>query len=597
MRKKTIALLVIFAVIASIGIVVASTTPTFNHPGFQTRGWDIEMNNLNLTDAYNVSSQYATISENLTAKTGRTATVTVAASDSSATSKAQADYVCNGFDDQDTINTAINSISSSYGEIALLEGTFNCTDYVRMTKNNISLTGHGAVLRLADNSDYVGILLIIANNTRVIGLTIDGNKANQVHEVHAIRVGSVANTKNYQISLCHIHHASGDGIEVVGPTTNVKITNNIFHDCLEQEVHIDGGINIIIANNIMYNDECDAISVTATLYKMENITISNNLVYGSKYGINIDAEWGTKPVNNVRIIGNQIFENTYEGIFIGENASSISVIGNTIKDNGRFGIKSRSNSISISDNLIQNNVDGGIFISGTTSSTRGIVQINNNKILNHIHSTTSCGGICVYTPQSTSKVIIDSNTIFNNDRYGIYLKDSCHFIQITGNHIYNNSQTSSDTYTGIHGWATSDFNNTIIMNNIIDGGGNHRFGIYLNGASGKFKNLSIINNIITNSASGSIYLNFNRIENATFDCRHNTGYITENSGSSSVANNSIIAHGCSATPTSVTLTSTNASNIVAATTVNSTHITIGMQDYTSNIVTATETIYWYAKVR
>jgi len=55
----------------------------------------------------------------------RTATVVVAASDASAKSKAQADYVCDGTDDQVEIQAAIDSLPDGGGTIYLTEGHFN----------------------------------------------------------------------------------------------------------------------------------------------------------------------------------------------------------------------------------------------------------------------------------------------------------------------------------------------------------------------------------------------------------------------------------------------------------------------------------------
>lgn len=77
-----------------------------------------------------------------THKITRSATIVVAASDSSAKSKAQADYVCDGTADNVQIQAAIDSIVGSGGEILLLEGNFVLDDDVDVY-GKISISGMG----------------------------------------------------------------------------------------------------------------------------------------------------------------------------------------------------------------------------------------------------------------------------------------------------------------------------------------------------------------------------------------------------------------------------------------------------------------------
>jgi hypothetical protein len=59
--------------------------------------------------------------------TGRESTITVAASDSSPQSRIQADYVCDGIDDQVEIQAAIDAVvANGAGTVVLSGGTFNC---------------------------------------------------------------------------------------------------------------------------------------------------------------------------------------------------------------------------------------------------------------------------------------------------------------------------------------------------------------------------------------------------------------------------------------------------------------------------------------
>lgn len=77
----------------------------------------------------------------LNAPTGRGATLVVAASDATATEKAQADYLCDGTADNVEIQAAIDSLASN-GHIYLTEGNFTLTDTVNL-KSDIKITGSG----------------------------------------------------------------------------------------------------------------------------------------------------------------------------------------------------------------------------------------------------------------------------------------------------------------------------------------------------------------------------------------------------------------------------------------------------------------------
>ncbi|PKL62076.1 MAG: hypothetical protein CVV31_07750 [Methanomicrobiales archaeon HGW-Methanomicrobiales-2] len=69
------------------------------------------------------------------------ATLTVAASDSTELSKNQADYVCDGVDDQAEIQAALAALPAG-GTVALTEGTFNCAGVIAPA-GGTTLSGQG----------------------------------------------------------------------------------------------------------------------------------------------------------------------------------------------------------------------------------------------------------------------------------------------------------------------------------------------------------------------------------------------------------------------------------------------------------------------
>ena len=130
-------------------------------------------------------------------------------------------------------------------------------------------------------------------------------------------------------------------------------------------------------------------------------------------------------------------------------------------------------------------------------------------------------------------------------------------------------------------------NNVTISDNIIDATGGSAVRI----SGGTANNVTFSNNNIT---AASTYINGSVPANAKFF--HNRGYITENGGTSSVANGGTISHGLSTTPTKYTVTPNVAGRVVAVTTVSSSTLTIALQDNAGTAVSSAENVVWYAEV-
>ena len=78
------------------------------------------------------------------------AAVVVASRDSSG--KGRADVVCDGTDDQVEIQEAIDALPSSGGAVELLQGTFNFSDDLEITKSNVTIRGAGKSTVLRHNA-------------------------------------------------------------------------------------------------------------------------------------------------------------------------------------------------------------------------------------------------------------------------------------------------------------------------------------------------------------------------------------------------------------------------------------------------------------
>ena len=145
------------------------------------------------------------------------ATFIVAAADS--LHKERADFVCDGVDDQEEINNAINSLPAGGGRVVLLEGTYHLTAPIKILKSNVVLEGNGwnTELFLEDGSDCnmieIGDGATSLKSVVVRNMHLDGNKANQ-SAGHGIYVHGASGYEIYDVLIenCLIQETYGNHI-------------------------------------------------------------------------------------------------------------------------------------------------------------------------------------------------------------------------------------------------------------------------------------------------------------------------------------------------------------------------------------------------
>lgn len=601
-------------------------------------------------------------SANIELPTGRATTITVAAYDSSDTSKAQADYACDGTDDQIEINNAL-----SIGSTLLMEGNYSAyniqvPDYTTLQGSgfNTKITlPNGATGPIITNSDHssgnIGIIikdLFVDGNdagatTYSQGVQINNSQYCEIINVWAqnCKEGPVRNQRGVGIMICNgttdavvrgcfATDNGHEGIAVRAPSERISIIG-----CVAWSNDIEGiqvateGVNntecsdIIISGNLVYNHTSyGGITVHGrTLNPHRRISVTNNIVRTAGSGILFYMS-GDSGIDGQHVISNNIISDirthndgiTVDGcdnVIVSDNIiedvdlhginleqSKFSIVSNNIIKDANFdGIYLReSNFNTISDNTINSSGDCGIDLeeSAYCSVTGNMVYNSIDHGIRVGSSSNNCelsdnlfysnnGGITIMVSKYAN---IIGNYVTQNDKNGILLSNSNHS-NIIGNYIIDNNQENDTEFHGIFLYNDTDY--AYVSDNVVyltDSATGHEYGMSV-GASED-------HNIIKDNNLQQSGKNTNLADSGTDTIiRNNIGYTTENSGSSSVANNSAIAHNCDDTPTNIILTSTNASNIAAATAVNSTHITVGMQDYAGNVVTTPETVYWYAEVR
>lgn len=185
--------------------------------------------------------------------------------------------------------------------------------------------------------------------------------------------------------------ASGSGVIVTVQSDNVTIKNLTFRNS-GTDIAANGGIMILgvdgctIENNIISNN-ANGIGLLSS----DNNTVKDNSITSSlRYGIVSDASpyTATIPSLSNTISGNIITFSGRDGIYVGQDSNTNTIISNTIsgttgttegsnfEGNGIYFWKSSENTVT--SNSILNNIRYGIELMGSSNNTFTTNKINGN---------------------------------------------------------------------------------------------------------------------------------------------------------------------------------------------------------------------------
>ena len=324
---------------------------------------------------------------------GVSATITIAASNSLPQSKANATYVCDGVDDNVEIQAAIDSLPETKedtggGSIQLLEGTFNIGATIKFYDKAVSLIGTGrySTTLMFQNKANDDMLLIGTGAKhgmppgRLAHLTLNGNsrfqtkgsgiwmKSGDMMVIEDVRIydfkengillkgvspsirPSVGSIEN-----CRIEYNKKNGI-YIGPGSEGWIIRGNwigdngtlgepYHGIFIQAVHgvpaeakqPGGASNAhIIANNLIWQNECTQICIDGGGHGGAHIVISDNVILSSPYE-NIKIYDGTHLVT---ITGNNIMSASESGIGAAPHIT-LSKASHVVVSNNAFASPSR----------------------------------------------------------------------------------------------------------------------------------------------------------------------------------------------------------------------------------------------------------------
>ena len=249
---------------------------------------------------------------------------------------ADCDYLCDGTADQTEINNAITALPATGGEIVILDGTYNITAKINVTKNNVSIVGNGnatILKRMYDSSTGEGVITLTSRSgCKIANLQVDGNKT------------SYTSSNNYGIYL----NTSSSHNTVTGNTCN----NNSYGIYLNSSSD-----NTITGNTCNNNNSCSIYLRTSS----DNNTVTGNTCNNNGTGIYL-----YKASNNT-VTGNTCNNNNSYGIYLGFSSNN-TVTGNTCNNNGT-GIRLYSSSNNTVTGNTCNNNDSGIFLGSSSNNT------------------------------------------------------------------------------------------------------------------------------------------------------------------------------------------------------------------------------------
>ncbi len=508
----------------------------------------------------------------------RSATFVIAASDSAPASKKQADYVCDGSNDLEIINTALASAAG--GSVFLHAGTYtkiNLTE-ISIPSNTALIMASNAILKFGNGLTGANPAMISCSyveNVTIQGGIIDGNKTNQATTgiaamgikfigVSDSRISNVLiknigtpeslsgygiylNTSSYNvIDSCVISGCKRENLVLFSSSNYNTVSKIKSTDSEDRGFVIHRGEYNVISECVSYNDTNGGIQLQPyDDRKARGNIITNNVINTTANGILFNGQSGGE------CMGNYVYNATTEGIQVSSEDENCIISNNTID--------SCTTGIGIYDGL-NNHIVGNTVVNSTgilSTKTAGIMCASSNISISENTISNGAGvGILLYSSSQKSNISVKNNNIVGSGGSGIFVRGVLSDVFIESNYLRDNAKSAEAGFiNGITLYGTND--RVFINRNSIYGGSAQLFGIRIHSTASLNTNVFIRDNILDDSGlDGKVRDNTN---SATFF--NNTGYTTENSGTSTITagqTSVTVTHGLAATPTRVQVTPTTA---------------------------------------
>ncbi len=271
----------------------------------------------------------------------------VAASDAAEKTKDEADYVCDGVDDQAEINAALAACVTGGGKVVLSEGNFNLSSSILVETEAVTLQGSGTGQRNGATQQGFGtrinvtagltgaaILVQAAANVRPLygvtlrDFTIDGwLLGTEVDGVHM-------RSNRSHIDHVHVHRVTGHGIRLHGyQSPHWDTYDSVVTFCQMGDNTLSGmffdedSADCHLVSTIMYNNGDNVIIGAAS----QQIT-SCHMYNGDRYNIFFNGSGSRTKILNCKIEGSGSHAINIDSTNGGY--SDIQITGNGFSTNG-----------------------------------------------------------------------------------------------------------------------------------------------------------------------------------------------------------------------------------------------------------------------
>lgn len=286
---------------------------------------------------------------------------------------------------------------------------------------------------------------ILVSNCRFFGTNLYGTA------MPVVPPGDVAGNSQFAITLArssravisnNMFYQTGSGVQVGEPSSNISIVGNSMIDMLEQHgCYIQTPQGIVVSGNTIDGTEFTGIKsqfgATTVVGANSSMSFTGNVVMNATgNGINV-LNTGADPTvlaKNVTITGNAIYDAASDAIDVNHVENAI-IANNTIRA-GRSGIVFANGvNVNISDNVISNVDEIGIWVNQINNGVCKRVKITSNTIVDPCRdatSTTNFGirfGAASSVTETCEEILLDGNYIEDTGgsplmRYAVYVQNS-----------------------------------------------------------------------------------------------------------------------------------------------------------------------------
>ena len=397
------------------------------------------------------------------------------------------------------INAAITDMGANGGTMGVRDGTYSLTAKVSLASAVKLILARQAIMTLA----YDGTMFELSGVTRA---GIYGGYLTGVKGTYAAGQGIVITATSYRCDVenAYVTNFGARGIDVEASSQN-NIIGNYVYDVDDEGIFLhESSWNNVQGNHVNTTGKHGIVSTEGSYNTIANNRVFNaggNYVAGYAHGIAVDGNAGATPCYGNVVNGNVIKTCLMAGIEVADAAHDTVVSSNLIEDTG----------------------DYGLFFGGALALSHGGIIAGNT--LKNV-GTGADQGIMIAGAAVGSKTwgtTVSGNTVYVADVDGIRLK-YVEYITVSGN-------------------------------TLIGCGG---YGLGFEDANADYCN--IIGNTFHDNALGGVNVNG---ANTHGIIRNNIGYVTENSGTDTIASGTTskaFAHGCGYTPTAQDFTITLTEN-------------------------------------